>query len=424
MVCASPCSPSTGNVGSEPISMRCPTCGDDHAAPAGDGACCGAAPEPLAPGAVVAGRYEVLRPLGSGGMGAVFAVRDRMLDETLALKLLRAPERAGAIERFRQEIKLAWRVRHRNVCGLREYGEEGGRAYITMELVEGRNLRQLLRERGALPWEEAFALAEQVAEGLAAVHEAGILHRDLKATNVMRDAAGVVRLMDFGIAEALAGAGLVEAVPVEVLGSLEYMSPEQVRGAALDERSDLYALGIVVFEIFTGRVPFRGDTPAATMLLKLEAETPFAGLSLERLPLSLRPVLARLLAKEPGERYASARDAVAALRRAAAAVDEDGTGGHAPVAGAAAPPEGSPAPELPPDAGLLVPSLVRALTHDQPRVRAEAVRALGVTGPAARPAVPDLLALRADPSPEVRRAVEEALDRLAPEERRRDGGEG
>lgn len=402
--------------------MRCPSCGDDHAPARDGGACPGPGPESLAPGAVVAGRYEVLRPLGAGGMGAVFAVRDRMLDETVALKLLRAPERAGAKERFRQEIKLAWRVRHRNVCGLREYGEEGGRAYITMELVEGRNLRQLQRERGALPWEEAFALAVQVAEGLAAVHEAGILHRDLKASNVMTDAAGVARLMDFGIAQAVADAGLVEEGGAQVLGSPEYMSPEQVRGAALDVRSDLYALGIVVFEIFTGRVPFRGDTPAATMLLQLEAEAPFAGPAVERLPLALRPVLARLLAKAPGERYASARDVVAALRRAAVALEEDDTGGHAPVAAATGMPNGTPVPELPSDAGLLVPSLVRALGHSSARVRAEAARALGATGAAARPAVPDLLALRADPSPEVQSAVRQALERLAPEERGRGGG--
>jgi eukaryotic-like serine/threonine-protein kinase len=298
--------------------MICPACGaanDDRAE-----VCftCRAVLAALTQGSVIGGRYEILSPLGRGGMGAVFRAHDRVLDETVALKVLRgevasAPEMA---RRFRSEIKLARRVAHPSVCRIYEYGEDGPRQYISMELVEGTNLKEVLKQRGALPPEEAYGVAVQIAEGLEAIHRVGIVHRDLKALNVMIDAHGTARVMDFGIAKKVAGEGVTSPSGSYVVGSPEYMSPEQARGQPVDFRSDIYALGIVVFELFTGRVPFRGDTPVATLLMQLETPPPLEGPAASAIPVPLRPVLRKALAKDPAGRYASAQEMVDALRAA------------------------------------------------------------------------------------------------------------
>ncbi len=280
------------------------------------------APATAAKGSLIASRYEVLRPLGKGGMGMVYQAHDRMLDETVAIKVLRSefvdtPEMA---QRFRSEIKLARRVTHRNVCRIHEYGEDqNGLRYISMEYVEGADLRELARERGGfIPAAEAFELAAQAADGLQAIHEVGIIHRDLKTTNIMRDARGVVRLMDFGIAKVetdhATSAGLTTAG--QVMGTPEYTSPEQCTGAKLDARSDIYALGIVVYEMFTGTVPFRGDTPVATLFRHMQEPVPFDSAPAARIPRPAVPVLGRALAKERADRFQSAAEMAEALRRA------------------------------------------------------------------------------------------------------------
>ena len=301
--------------------MICPSCkapNDDSAE-----ACftCGRALGALTHGSVIAGRYEVLSPLGRGGMGMVYKAHDRMLDETVAIKVLRA-EFANTDEmaqRFRHEIKLARRVSHRNVCRIHEYGEDSGIRYISMEFVEGTDLKELARERGGcLGHEEGFDIAIQIADGLQAIHDVGIVHRDLKTTNIMRDARGLVRLMDFGIAKVessdRSGAGLTSAG--QIMGTPEYMSPEQCLGEKLDHRSDIYALGIVVYEMFAGVVPFRGDTAVATLFRHIQDPVPFEGAVASRIPLAAVPVLRRALAKNRADRFASASAAADALRRA------------------------------------------------------------------------------------------------------------
>jgi serine/threonine protein kinase len=222
----------------------------------------------VGPGSRIASRYELLSELGHGGMGTVFKAHDLSLDEVVALKVLRgdAPPDPGMAQRFRSEVKLAWRVRHRNVCGIHEYGEDGDLLYISMELVEGRDLKAILREQGALPWEEAYDVALQAAEGLQAIHGSGVIHRDLKPANIIRDADGLVRLMDFGIAKAFGDEAQSVTRTGQVIGSPEYMSPEQWRGQELDFRSDIYALGVAIFELFTGHPPFQGESPAAVMV--------------------------------------------------------------------------------------------------------------------------------------------------------------
>jgi serine/threonine protein kinase len=299
--------------------MRCPFCrGENHESAE---VCfkCGRGLYALTQGHVVASRYEILATLGQGGMGTVYKAFDRALDEAVALKVLRGDlaKHQEMAKRFLSEIKLARRVRHKNVCGIHEYGEDSHLRYISMEFIDGVDLRGVLRKRGALPHSEAFDVTIQIAQGLQAIHDQGIVHRDLKTANLMLDARGDVRLMDFGIAK-LWGAN--EDTPLtavgHIVGTPEYMSPEQIRGDRIDSRSDIYALGIVAFELFTGQVPFRADTPTVTLFRHLQDAPPLEGPAAAKLPPALVPVLRKVLAKDAAERYGSAEELGAALRLA------------------------------------------------------------------------------------------------------------
>ena len=262
------------------------------------------------PGSVVASRYEILTPLGKGGMGMVYKAHDRVLEEEIAIKVLRAdvarsPDMA---RRFRSEIRLARKVTHRNVCRIHEYGEDQGLRYISMELIEGVDLKKVIRERkGGLPEPEAFELSIQIARGLQAIHEVGIVHRDLKTANIMRDARGVVKLMDFGIAKEENAGNTSATAAGDIVGTPEYMSPEQAEGSLdIDTRTDVYSLGAVLYAMLTGRPPFQAASPVDTVLLVLEQEpvpprvlNPLADRDLEMIAL-------KCLQKPPELRYASA----------------------------------------------------------------------------------------------------------------------
>jgi serine/threonine-protein kinase len=304
--------------------MNCPACQAANDASATACTACGAGLNPvslvvtvdLSPGTLFHGRYEIVGPLGSGGMGIVYKAHDRKLDETVAIKVLR-PDIAqdpGIAQRFRSEIKLARKVRHENVCAIHEYGEDHGVLFISMEFIDGTDLKRVLKTQGALPAERAFDVAIQTAAGLQAVHDKGIIHRDLKAPNIMLDRQGVARLMDFGLAKRQGGETAATASG-HVVGTPEYMSPEQAQGLALDPRCDIYALGVVIFEAFSGVVPFRGDTPIATILKHIHDPPPLDGGIAERIPPGVRPILRRALSKDPRDRYASARELAEALRR-------------------------------------------------------------------------------------------------------------
>jgi hypothetical protein len=299
--------------------MICRACGAENGSTSDSCFRCGQSLFNLTEGAVVASRYEIKSLLGRGGMGMVYKAHDRELDEQVALKVLRA-EIAGSPEmarRFRSEIKLARRVRHRNVCGIHEYGQDGHLRFIAMEFVDGIDLKRLMVQRGFLPPEEAFDVVIQVAAGLQAIHEAGVVHRDLKTPNIMRDASGVVRLMDFGLAKQFGVDETSGATATgTIVGTPEYMSPEQARGEKIDGRSDLYSLGIVVFEIFTGNVPFHGDTPLATIFKHLETPPPLDGPRAARIPPALIPVLARALEKDRERRIPTAAEMSHALQDA------------------------------------------------------------------------------------------------------------
>jgi serine/threonine-protein kinase len=276
----------------------------------------------VGPGSVVAGRFELLARLGAGGMGAVYKARDRQLGETVAVKVLRFGNDAKAVERFHSEVRLARRVKHRNVCGVYEYGEDGDVVFCAMELVSGRNLRELLLE-APLPRALAYQHALAAASGLQAIHEVGVIHRDIKAANLMIDARGDARLVDFGIAKSQAvqgddswaqDPGLTDSR--HIVGSPEYMSPEQIRGLALDARSDIYSFGVLLYELFTGRLPFQAEAPVILMAKHLEEPPPLDGPVAELLPPELVPVLRKALAKEPAARYRSMADLVRDLRSA------------------------------------------------------------------------------------------------------------
>lgn len=304
--------------GRKRVPVICPSCGANQEADSEVCFACGRLISALTQGHVLAARYEIQNLLGKGGMGVVYKAHDRLLDEPVAIKVLRSElmSTPDLARRFRSEIKLARKVSHANVCRIHEYGEDGPLSYISMALIEGTDLRKVLRRHPeGLPPDEAFEASIQASDGLQAIHQVGIIHRDLKTPNIVRDAAGVVRLMDFGIAkEADRNAGFTATG--EVMGTPEYMSPEQCRGERLDFRSDVYSMGIVVYEMFTGRVPFHGETVMSTLLQQLQEPPPLDGPAAERLPPALVPVLKKALAKQPADRYPSAAHLAEALRAA------------------------------------------------------------------------------------------------------------
>jgi len=229
--------------------------------------------EELTTGVTFAGRYQIIEELGKGGMGKVYKVHDTEIREKVALKLLKSEISADekTIERFRNEIKLARKIAHRNVCKMFDLGEEKGTRFITMEYVEGEDLKSMIRMMGLLSRGKAISIAKQVCEGLAEAHGFGIVHRDLKPSNIMIDKFGNAKIMDFGIARSLRAKGITGTGVM--IGTPEYMSPEQVEGKETDQRTDIYSLGIILYEMVTGQTPFDGET-AFSIALKHKSEIP------------------------------------------------------------------------------------------------------------------------------------------------------
>ena len=268
----------------------------------------------LTTGSTFAGRYQVIEGLGHGGMGKVYKVLDKEIQEEVALKLLN-PEIASdekTIERFRNELKYARRITHRNICRMHDINRERDTYFITMEYVQGEDLKTVIKRTGWLPEGEAVPLALQVCEGLTEAHRLGVIHRDLKPQNIMIDRDGNVRIMDFGIARSMAAKGVTEAGMI--IGTPDYMSPEQVEGMEADARSDIYALGATLYEMVTGRVPFEGET-ALIIAMKQKAEIPLCPKEINpQLSEELSTVILKCLEKDREKRYQTAAELLAELR--------------------------------------------------------------------------------------------------------------
>ncbi len=260
----------------------------------------------LTTGSLFAGRYEVIEELGKGGMGKVYKVLDTKIKEKVALKLLK-PEIAAdekTIERFSNELKFARKIAHRHVCRMFDLGEDKDTYYITMEYVPGEDLKSTMSRVGQLSVGKTLYVARQICEGLSEAHRLGVVHRDLKPQNIMIDREGNARIMDFGIARSLKAKGLTEAGVM--IGTPEYMSPEQVDGKEADQRSDIYAFGIILYEMLTGQTPFQGDTPFS-VALKQKVQAPQDPRKINpQIPEDLSRLILKCLEKEKDKRYQSA----------------------------------------------------------------------------------------------------------------------
>ena len=270
-------------------------------------------------GEVFAERYEILSTLGRGGMGVVYRARDRQLDEVVALKLLK-PEAIAAdpthLDRFKQEIKLARKITHRNVLRTHDFGDSGGMPFISMEYVDGVTLKDLIKGRGALPVGVGLGVAKQMCHGLGAAHETGVVHRDIKPQNMLiLPETGELKIMDFGISTVSSvepgTSGLTTAGTV--MGTPDYMPPEQAQGKAADFRSDIYSLAVVLFETFTGKVPFKAASPMGVVVAHIQHPPPAPRSVNPKLSPELEAVILKGLAKDPAKRWQTTDELLEAL---------------------------------------------------------------------------------------------------------------
>ncbi len=269
------------------------------------------------PNEIIGGRYRVLRKIGGGGMADVYLCEDLTLGRQVAIKVLlqRLLHDPTFVERFRREAKAAAGLNHANLVSIYDWGELDGSYYIVMEYVEGETLKDLIRRQGRLSGNEAVRITLQLLSALAAAHRRGIVHRDIKPQNVMLDAEGDIKVTDFGIARA-GDSGMTEVG--SVLGTAQYLAPEQAKGLEVDARSDLYSVGIVLYEMLTGTVPFKGDT-AVTVALKHVNEAPAEPSQLvPGMPYSLNQIVLKAVAKDREQRYQSADEFARDLRSAQA----------------------------------------------------------------------------------------------------------
>lgn len=261
---------------------------------------------------LLAGRYELIEKIGEGGMAVVYKARCRLLNRYVAIKILR-PEFTkdeSFIDSFKKESQAAAGLSHPNIVSVYDVGKEGNLHFIVMELVEGKPLSQLISEKGRLDYKEAIEITKQVASALSLAHKNQIIHRDVKPHNILITTTGVAKLADFGIAQAVSNSTMVDGKDNKVMGSVHYLSPEQARGSYVDERTDIYSLGIVLYEMLTGQVPFDGDNPISIALMHInDPMTPPSRL-VSGIPPQLEKVVMKATDKYQNNRYSSADEMI------------------------------------------------------------------------------------------------------------------
>jgi serine/threonine-protein kinase len=271
-------------------------------------------------GTLFAGRYEIQSLLGKGGMGVVYKAHDRELDDAVAIKTLRGEALSAdptLLDRFKQEIRLARKITHSNVLRTHDLGESGGLRYLSMEFVKGITLKNLLETGEIVPTPVGLRIAKQICAGLAAAHQVGVIHRDVKPQNIIIDPTGGLKIMDFGIARLHEDRGMTATGTV--VGTPDYMSPEQARGLPLDFRSDIYSTGVVLFELFAGSLPFEGDSPLAVVLKHVQEKPPLPQTKNPRIDPKIAAIILKCMEKEPERRYQTVNELYEALTRVTAA---------------------------------------------------------------------------------------------------------
>jgi eukaryotic-like serine/threonine-protein kinase len=262
----------------------------------------------LNPGEVLAGRYEIVQLLGEGGMGAVYKARDRELDRPVALKLIRAEmaSNPSILARFKQELLLSRQVTHKNVIRIYDLGDADGVKFISMEFVQGQDLRALTQQKKKFSPEEAVEIIRQVCQALEAAHGVGVIHRDLKPQNIMREDTGRILVMDFGLARTIEGDGMTQVGAL--VGTMEYMSPEQALGKNLDQRSDIFTLGLILYEMLTGKMPFRAESALASLIKRTQERAVPVSDHDGTIPGALSGIVSKCLERDPNLRYQSASE--------------------------------------------------------------------------------------------------------------------
>ena len=271
-------------------------------------------------GELFAGRYEIQTVLGKGGMGVVYRALDRDLEDLVAIKTLRSDAVSAdptLLDRFKQEIRLARRITHPNILRTHDLGEANGLRYLSMEYVKGITLKHLVESDEILPTPVALRIAKQMCAGLAAAHEAGVIHRDIKPQNILIEPSGGLKIMDFGIARLTEDRGMTATGTV--IGTPDYMSPEQARGLPLDFRSDIYSMGVVLYELFTGALPFEGDSPLAVVLKHVQERPPSPQTKNPKIDPKVAAIVLKCMQKDPADRFQSVNDLYEALTRVTAA---------------------------------------------------------------------------------------------------------
>lgn len=272
-------------------------------------------------GTILSDRYEILGKVGSGGMSDVYKAKCHKLNRYVAIKVLKSEysEDKNFVSKFRAEAQAAAGLSHPNIVNIYDVGEDNGRHYIVMELVEGITLKSYIEKKGRLEVKEAISIAIQVAQGIQTAHSHHIIHRDIKPQNIIISKEGKVKVTDFGIARASSA----QTINSNAMGSVHYISPEQARGGYSDERSDIYSLGISLYEMITGSVPFEGDTTVAVALQHIQGEIPSPREVVSNLPVSVEKIIYKCTQKKPERRYAKASDLIMDLKRSLMTPDED-----------------------------------------------------------------------------------------------------